>query len=194
MVPAQVTGMVFAVVAHPARATQAQLLADRLAAHVVMDDNCDGALANHRRALEYAADHRTHVTILEDDALPVDGFERKLSAWIGRFPADLVSSYLGTNHPAQWMKEVDAVWGDGLDHVILPQLIHAVCVTYPPGAPQRILRALRPTQHVDYSIGTAWNHRVIYPKRSLVDHADGPTVILGRSERMPRHARALDAG
>lgn len=183
--------MRFIVVGHPTRARQALTLTCRLSGHLVMDNRHEGAYANHVRALRSAAHHDGHVTILEDDALPVDGYEQKLNDWVERFPDQIISSYLGTSHPRQWMRFVDRMWNNGEDHVILPQLIHAVAVTYPPGAPAAILEQLQPSPHVDYSIGDAWHGDIVYPKASLVDHADQPPVIKGRAARSPRRARAL---
>lgn len=183
--------MRFIIVGHPARARQALKLAFSLGGHVVMDNRNEGAYANHVRALRAAAHHHGHVTILEDDALPVDGYEHKLNGWVARFPDQLISSYLGTSHPRQWMRQVDQAWDTTEDHVILPQLIHAVAVTYPPGAPAAILEQMQPSPHVDYSIGDAWRGDIIYPKASLVDHADQAPVIQGRATRSPRRARAL---
>lgn len=183
--------MRFIIVGHPTRARQALSLATRLNGHLVMDHRTEGAYANHRRALEQAAHYDDHVTILEDDALPVEGFQGKLNAWVKRYPEHVISGYLGTGHPRQWMRRVDQMWNNSEDHVILPQLIHAVTVTYPPGAPATILDRIHPSPHVDFAIGDAWHGDIIYPKASLVDHADQPPVIKGRPARQPRKARAL---
>lgn len=183
--------MRFIVVGHPSREDQAYDLANSLGGHVVMDERSEGAYANHMRALEQATRYDEHVTILEDDAQPVDGFKAKLDTWVNRYPNRVISSYLGTNHPAQWMRQVDTMWDDGNDHVVLPKLIHAVCVTYPPGAAQHILNNISPSRHVDYAIGDAWGAPITYPKASLVQHQDGPPLIKGRPTRSARVARSL---
>lgn len=185
------TPMRFIVVGHPSRARQAHHLAVSLDAALVMDHRGEGAYANHHRALEQAARYDEHVTILEDDAIPVQGFRQKLNTWVNRYPGHVISSYLGTSHPAQWMRFVDRMWDGPEGHITLPQLIHAVCVTYPPGAAQHILDRITPSNRVDFAIGDAWHDDIIYPKASLVDHEDGTPIIQGRPPRKPRKARAL---
>ena len=65
-----------------------------------------GANEMHRRALEWAEEQSCRVVILEDDAIPVDGFTNKLAEWINRFPDALVSFYLGTGRPPQYQLDI----------------------------------------------------------------------------------------
>ncbi|HEG1927323.1 TPA: hypothetical protein SCR98_001628 [Enterobacter kobei] len=170
----------FVVVGHHARRQQAEALASALGAHLLIDDGNHGANWNHRRALEWAAEQPCRVVVLEDDALPVLGFSKKVSDWLTRFPDDMLSFYLGTGRPPQYQKEIagmlvdaDRVCGD---HIVLSKLIHGVCYSPPQGRLARMLSAWNKTLAADYAVGEAFGGRVIYPCYSLVDHADMPTV------------------
>ncbi|HBB9941841.1 hypothetical protein ABHD31_10115 [Enterobacter cloacae] len=170
----------FVVVGHHARRQQAEALASALGAHLLIDDGNHGANWNHRRALEWAACQPCRVVVLEDDALPVLGFSKKVSDWLTRFPDDMLSFYLGTGRPPQYQKEIagmlvdaDRVCGD---HIVLSKLIHGVCYSPPQGRMAHMLNAWNKTLAADYAVGEAFGGRVIYPCYSLVDHADLPTV------------------
>lgn len=185
--------MRFAIIGHPSRARMAYDLTKTLAGVLFMDTAGEGAYANHRRALEWAARQDERVTIVEDDAMPVANVHALAHAWAARYPADLVSFYLGTGHPRQWMQQVDAQWNHESDHVTLPQLIHGVAYSIPEGYVAPVLDVMRDGP-ADYAVGDAWRavtgRPVIYPKRSLFDHTDGPSIATQRS-RQPRKARAL---
>lgn len=85
----------FVVVGHHARRQQAEALALRIGAHLLIDDGNHGANWNHRRAIEWAAKQPCRVVVLEDDALLVHGFTEKVLDWLARFPDDMLSFYLG---------------------------------------------------------------------------------------------------
>ncbi|ERP03825.1 MULTISPECIES: hypothetical protein [Enterobacter cloacae complex] len=173
--------MLIAIVAHHSRCTMAEELASKLEADIVfMDEHSAGANSNHLRALRWAAEQSDRVIIIEEDALPVDGFRDKAQDWLARFPDDMLSFYLGTGRPPQYQKEiagmlvdVDRVCGD---HIVLSKLIHGVCYSPPQGRLARMLNAWNKTLAADYAVGEAFGGRVIYPCYSLVDHADLPTV------------------
>lgn len=84
----------FVVVGHHARRAQADRLASLLGAHVLMDEEGNGANWNHRRAIEWASKQDCRVVILEDDAVPMPGFNDSVHQWLSRFPNDLISFYL----------------------------------------------------------------------------------------------------
>ncbi|HDT5221960.1 TPA: hypothetical protein RCG95_004784 [Enterobacter roggenkampii] len=174
------TQVKFVVVGHHSRIGHAQRLAALLDAHLLIDDANRGANWNHRRALEWAAEQTCRVVMLEDDALPVQGFTDKVTEWLVRFPDDMLSFYLGTGRPPQYQKEIagmlvdaDRVCGD---HIVLSKLIHGVCYSPPHGRLGRMLSTWNKTLAADYAVGEAFGGRVIYPCYSLVDHADLPTV------------------
>lgn len=178
-----------AVIGHHSRQERAENLADTLGATLFLDTGDHGPTWNHLRALEWADGER--ILILEDDALPVPDFQARAQAWITRFPDDLLSLYLGTGHPRQWMRRVDEQWDNGHDHVTLTTLIHAVCYTIPPTP--GLHTNVDPARPIDFALGDAWRtltgRDVIYPKRSLVQHDDIPSI--NSHPRQPRRARQL---
>ena len=173
--------MLIAIVAHHSRRTMAEELASKLEADIVfMDEHSAGANSNHLRALRWAAEQSDRVIIIEEDALPVDGFRNKAQDWLTRFPDDMLSFYLGTGRPPQYQKEIAGMLVESdrvsADYLVLSKLIHGVCYSPPQGRLARMLNAWNKTLAADYAVGEAFGGRVIYPCYSLVDHADLPTV------------------
>lgn len=170
----------FVVVGHHSRFASAVFLAEELGAHLLIDEGNHGANWNHRRAIEWAAEQPCRVVVLEDDALPVEGFTDKVTDWLTRFPDDMLSFYLGTGRPPQYQKEI----ADGLivadksraDFITLQRLIHGVCYSIPPQHLNRVLSRWHSSKPADYAVGDAYGGAVIYPCYSLVDHADGDSV------------------
>ncbi|KZQ32629.1 hypothetical protein KKZ58_07965 [Enterobacter kobei] len=170
----------FVVVGHHIRLGQAQRLAALLDAHLLVDDGHHGANWNHRRAIEWAAEQPCRVVVLEDDALPVDGFTEKVTDWLARFPDDMLSFYLGTGRPPQYQKDI-ADWlivadKSRADFITLQRLIHGVCYSIPPQSVSRVLSQWDHSKPADYAVGDAYGGAVVYPCYSLVDHADGVVI------------------
>lgn len=174
------TQIKFVVVGHHSRRHQAEQLADLLNAHLLIDEGQHGANWNHRRAIEWASQQQCRVVILEDDAVLVNGFTEKVTAWLSRFPDELLSFYLGTGRPPQYQNEIAGmlVESDRIngDYIALSKLIHGVCYSLPVNKVQQVLSRWNQTLAADYAVGDAFGSRVIYPCYSLVDHADTPTV------------------
>lgn len=196
--------MKIVIVAHYARRAQAGRLASDLNAHVVMDEIGRGALWGHRKALEWAVQHNERVVVLEDDALPVNGFCEKADHWLNWLPDDLVSLYLGTGRPPQYQGQIAHLlrraeqWREA--QISLPQLIHGVCYSIPVNKVGAVLSKLPSTGAADFAIGNAWKQLtrrpVIYPVRSLVDHDEGPSVEVhpdGEARTEPRRAWQLES-
>lgn len=161
----------------------------------VVDQDGKGAQWGHREALKLARELDERVVIMEDDAMPVEGFVERASEWISRFPDDMISFYLGTGRPPQWQSWVDnAIATAGArDNIVMPLLIHGVCYTLPTAKVPDVIRRMRPGP-ADYSVGEAWGKPVVYPIRSLVDHRDGPSVEVhpdGEARSEVRRARQL---
>lgn len=177
---------IYAVVAHHSREKQALELCCALGAELFMDGVNGGALANHRRAIQWAAKRRERVVILEDDAIPVTEFERKAEKWLEQYPHNLISFYLGTGRPPQFQplinESISLADISGSSVIYLPQLVHGVCYSIPQSWTDQVA-ALIPERGVaaDYAIGDAWRRvtggrGVVYPIKSLVDHEDGVSV------------------
>lgn len=193
--------MRIAIVAHHSRRHMAARLEAQVSADIVfMDESRHGAAWNHHRAIEWASHQDGPVAILEDDAVPVSRFTELAERWHERFPKHLVSLYLGTGRPPQWQPVIDREIAsiDG-DWISLDQLIHGVAYMADANTFRAIYPVMRLAGAADYIIGDAYlqtsNLPVIYPKRSLVDHADIGTIERhpdGAKRTEPRKARELE--
>jgi len=186
-----------AIVAHTARLEQADGLAAKVNANAVLvDDGTLGCNANHRRAWERLAEGDSEWSLcMEDDALPVDGFNEQLEQVLAVAPSPVVSLYLGRLRPPHWQHRIrntlantDAHW------LTAPALLHAVAVCIRTeilplmlhGSPtHKPMDAHKP---IDEAIGTYARRngiKVAYCNPSLVDHADQGTLI-AHPDRQPR--------
>lgn len=184
----------FVIVAHRDREAMARSLAYSLGetAHVIVDPDSNGANWNHYRALEWAAEQDCRVVVLEDDALPVDGFASLVTDWFARFPDNLISFYLGTGRPPQYQMQIAErlVIADKsrADFITMPRLMHGVCYSVPSQYLPRVLARWDNSKAADYAVGDALGGAVIYPCYSLVDHTDGQPVEIPQ-DGMPRAER-----
>lgn len=173
--------MLIAIVAHHSRRAMANDLASELEADsIFMDEHSAGANANHLRALSWAAEQSDRVIIIEEDALPVDGFRDKAQDWLTRFPDNLCSFCLGTGRPPQYQMQIAErlIVADKTqaDFITLQRLIHGVCYSVPPQHIERVISRWDSSKPADYAVGDAYGGAVVYPCYSLVDHADGEPV------------------
>jgi len=172
--------IMFCVVAHHSRKEQAERLSFSLGAKLFMDDENHGSNWNHHRALVWASQKSSRIVILEDDAIPVQGFDLLVFDWLLRFPDQIVSFYLGTGRPPGKQLEIAMRLIDSdkarTDFIMLKRLIHGVCYSIPPAMLPGILKRWKPLKGADYAISDAARKPVIYPVRSLVDHDDGEVV------------------
>ncbi|EIV5407159.1 TPA: hypothetical protein ACN7EK_001529 [Klebsiella pneumoniae] len=170
----------FVVVGHHARRELAEQLAESLGAYLLVDEDDCGANWNHYRALQWAAEQSCRVVVLEDDALPIEGFQTMVTEWLTRFPDSLISFYLGTGRPPQYQLEIAtkliAADRERTDHIIMQRLMHAVCYSVPTKLIPKVVSRWDASKPADYAIGDACGGPVIYPCYSLVDHADGKPV------------------
>ncbi|MCI0235508.1 hypothetical protein E7W80_16230 [Cronobacter sakazakii] len=182
----------FVIVAHHSRHEQAKKLAESLDAYLLVDENSSGANWNHYRALQWAAEQSCRVVVLEDDALPVEGFQALATEWLSRFPDSLISFYLGTGRPPQYQLEIAtkliAADRERADYITMQRLVHAVCYSVPPKLIPKVLARWDASKPADYAVGDACGGPVIYPCNSLVDHADGLPVEK-HPDRQPRRER-----
>lgn len=170
------------IVGHHQRMEWVQKLQDNLpGAAAVVDFGNHGAMYSHIRALQIAATLDGRCVIMEDDAIPVIGFQQFADEWFNEFPDELISFYLGTGRPKEWQATVDRKLAecDG-EWIKLPKLIHGVCYSLPVGGAQHVLARIKQMGTVfegaDFTIGRAWGRDVVYPVESLVEHRDGPCV------------------
>lgn len=183
------------IVAHEARAPEANELARTLDAIVCMDDGTLGTYGNHRAALlAGAATGASHVCVLEDDAVPVDRFTEHVQRAAEAMPNELVGLYVGQSRPraelidravrradevgASWLHSINLLWGVGYlaPTSAIPSLVAASDIR-------------TASRYADTRIGQAWRSSqgrpIYYTWPSLVDHADGPSITNEHEPRGP---------
>jgi hypothetical protein len=183
-----------AVVAHEKRRKMAEELSQLVDADKVFyDDGFLGEWRNHYKALRAGErSGATHVVVLQDDALPVEGFSLALESMVEEMPNELISLYVGTHKPraqqveiavkkadqknAAWLTADTLMWGVG---IVVPALLISEMLDHVSGS----------KLPYDQRLGL-WaedtGRDVYYTWPSLVDHADEPTVIAGRSKKQGR--------
>lgn len=183
----------WAVVGHEQRLLAATTLAHQLGGLVTIDDGTHGADGNHLKAWDITAateDVMDWSGVMEDDAVPVPGFAEQAEQALAQSPEPVVSFYLGRTRPHRWQQERIAPAIAKADMtashwLVSTHVLHAVAVA---------MRTELREDWLDFAHGsklpiderlTAWclarGHRVAYSLPSLVDHADGPTLVQHRN-------------
>lgn len=180
------------ILAHHTR--QHKLAALRKAVHplpvlVQMDNANHGSTWNHRQGINLAIKNNVTPIFMEDDAEPVPGFAGKALEWIEKMPNNLISFYLGTGRPPQFQGHIKSRIAEGAELISFGTLIHGVCYTIPAKHLLRIAARIHSNLPADYAVGAAWGNMVVYPVRSLVDHADEMPVEMVRRDNEPRNER-----
>lgn len=180
------TLLTIGIVAHSSRASEAKALAHEVDAEFVSIDQ-DGILGcddNHDHVMHHLAGlPSTWSVVLEDDAVPVEGFYEQLEAALPLSPTPIVSLYLGRLRPPQHQADiqaaVEAAVVEDADWIISSRLYHAVGYAIKTELLPSLLGHLS-NWPVDQHI-SEWamqrGHLVSYCWPSLVDHADGETVV-----------------
>lgn len=179
------------ITAHTSRAAEATQLALDTDATVFMDDGTLGEPGNTRRALVWAQTQpASHVLVLQDDALPVEGFLELATAAIDERPNHAISYYLGTGRPLQshFTQLVTQADVDNARWIDTNRLYWGVAWSLPTA----LLPALntwlnaRPDTPTDTETGH-WLRLLRVPCTHtwpcLVDHADNDSLIHQRTER-----------
>lgn len=157
------------------------------AAVVSTDDGTLGAGWNHRAvwsSLLETVGRASHLVVLEDDAVPVQGFLSQLDRALEVAPSPIVSLYLGREWPPHWQHSInlalqdadktDAAW------LVCDELLHGVGVAVQTDLVADMLENSNQRLPIDESI-SSWamtnHHLVSYTTPSLVEHADLPTLV-----------------
>ena len=188
------------IVAHTKRAEQTHILMDQVrAAYTNIDDGTLGCDDNHHHVWQWLLQHTTDqwCIVLEDDALPVDGFISQAEQALSVAPSPVISFYLGRHHipELEWEQRKRQAIGraDQADaHFITSNhLLHAVAIAVRTDHIARMLAHLNMLPNVlpiDEAI-THWiqntGQDVSYTWPSLADHADQPTLFRHR-DKLPR--------
>ena len=177
------------VVAHVSRANQAHALMDQAgAAYMSLDNGNLGCGGNHRKVWRHLDKHHARnaywLLTLEDDAIIPDGFQEQLDRVLAVTPAPIVSFYLGRLRPPhlQYMIEPATKRADDRDAswIVSRQLLHAVGLAIRSDLVKDMLSSLDEELPIDDAINVWANkhrYRIGYTWPSLVDHADGETLL-----------------
>jgi hypothetical protein len=171
------------VMAHTSRQAEASELAQRLGARISMDDGSRGETANGDRAWAAHDPGSDWALTLQDDALPIDGFLGHALAALAHAPPTAVSFYVGTGRPMQPRVARAATKADksGAAWLSCYQLLWGVAVAMPTHHIDHFLAwAKDRTEPYDTRVGAYWHEQGVpirYTWPSLVDHADGPTLL-----------------
>lgn len=186
--------------AHPSRGQMAGRLAEEVDAdRIIVDWGQEGELSTGIKTWDTLADLDTDWSIvLQDDALPVLDFRKHAALALSRAPQTAVSFYVGTCRPRQrqvreaideadrldapWLQADRMLWGPGIamPTSAIPALVEYWANGRDPAYDQRI--------------GFFWQRQGIpinYTWPSLVDHADGGSLVQKRDVPCPRVAHRI---
>jgi len=161
-----------------------------------LDEAARGCTWNHRQVWQlHAQEPADWNLVLEDDAVPVDGFRDQALAALAVAPTPIVSFYLGRGYIEDryieaTLARLDVQRANWL--VTNGRILHAVALAVR-GELLPSLTASLPkdnTRPIDRAL-SLWarreGHRVSYSIPSLVDHDDGKSLVT-RYTRAPRKA------
>jgi hypothetical protein len=184
------------VVADVRRGDMGERLAIRVAAdHLGIDTEMRGGTKNHVAVWrKHADDPADWSVVLEDDAVPVDGFREQLADALAVAPAPIVSLYLGRgyiedNRIGEILTRADVLGANWI--VTQGRILHAVGLAVRKDLlPALVANLPRDECPIDRSL-SMWarrdGHRVAYSWPSLVEHADGASLVT-RYRRTERRA------
>lgn len=186
------------IVAYVERQEQIAKLRDELYPDLIeVDDGTFGVMGNHCLTLEklYQSGRRSGqewLVVLEDDAQPIDGFHRQLSAALDVAPSPVVSLYNGSGYPGQRQGAFyEATLREDVCWIQHRSMRHAVGYAIHMGAIEMgLLDAMIEYQRRRWPPDDAmsvWCKRqgelVSYTNPSLVQHEDGPPTLKTRTNR-----------
>lgn len=196
------------VVAHTARLAQAEQLADTINAdYISVDDGTLGATRNHRKVWTELATHNTQWTVvIEDDAQPVNDFRHQLNMVLAASPSPVVGLYLG--HPEHWQshrtlrRDLDAALTKAhntdasflLTHRVLHGVGTAIHTRLISDMLDHTAASHRPFDASTARWASARRMKIAFPLPSLLDHADGPTLIKHPDSNPRKRRKAWRAG
>jgi GR25 family glycosyltransferase involved in LPS biosynthesis len=177
------------IVAHMKRVAMTEKLADQTGATIISyDDGTLGCTQNHLNTWKRLSDETTDWrVVIEDDAVPVEGFQDQLEKALDAAPTGIVSLYLGRLRPPQWQHMIQPAItraeASNAHWLVSRQCLHAVGVAVRGDLLLDMLTHLDGETPIDEAINTWVNrkfYRVAYTFPSLIDHADTETLIAHR--------------
>ena len=190
--------MKIAVVADERRGDMGSKLTDTVGAdHLSVDDGTLGCSRNHLAAWSALAESMgpedSHAVVLEEDAVPVDGFREQLVSALSVAPASIVSLYLGTGYINDCRTKGVLAAADAIGaHWIVTNGIvhHAVALAVRRELVLPMIGSVGEFGAIDGQL-SRWarrnGHAVAYSSPSLVDHCDEPSLV-SRNRRAERKA------
>lgn len=172
-----------------------QLAREVRADYISIDQGDLGCTRNHVAVWkELAMGETDFVLVLEDDAVPVDGFRDQLTAALEAAPAPIVSLYLGRGYVDDQRTKALLHRADVIDaHWVTThgRVLHAVALAVRGDLLPSMIEFLgRSTQPIDRLLSRwtrAQGHKVAYSIPSLVNHRDEESLVT-RYRRRPRTA------
>jgi hypothetical protein len=180
---------IIGVVADMRRQQQAWALSNSVGATVLSyDDGTMGCTRNHikvwTKVLQHGGDWGV---VLEDDAMPCEGFKEQLHAALDAAPADIVGLYLGTGYPRAWQRFIKKAMASDAHYIMSSHVLHGVGTAIRMHLVPDMLRFVgnmsgaQQNWPIDEQI-THWarlrGHRTCYTKPSIVEHADGESLLV----------------
>lgn len=196
------------VVGHNQRGNQAaDLMHQAGAVYRSMDNGTLGYRANHRRVWRRLTRYNTHWSaVIEDDAQPVTDFPNQLQQALQAAPTPIVGLYLG--HPEHWRTHrtlqrdletaITQAHTQDACYITTQALLHGVGIAI---HTKLVDDMLEHTEHSDRPFDFAirnWarakGHTISLCIPSLVDHADGPTLLQHQDSNPRRRRKAWRTG
>lgn len=194
--------LVVIVMAHPSRRARAELLAEAVDADAIVYDTHEDEWDTAERAWlagQVAATFlkRSHVLVLQDDAIPVAHLREYVLEALDEAPTReaAVSLYLGKIKPARWVTNVEfavrLAEREGCAWLKATHLLHGVAVVLPARVIEPMLTwCSRPNLPYDERIGAwirqVWQKPTLYTVPSLVDHDDTVASLVEHADDVRR--------
>jgi GR25 family glycosyltransferase involved in LPS biosynthesis len=183
--------MKIGIVGHVSRIVEAQALRESVAAdYISIDRSGIGCVDNHRAVWNHiaaVAQPDEWCIVLEDDSIVASDFRIQAEAVLSHTPNGVVvvSFYLGRMRPAQWREKVKQAVGhaqrEQAHWIVGDACLHGVAVAMTGKHALEMLHETRSKQRAFDEAITLWSrkfqYRVGYCYPSIVNHADGPSVI-----------------
>lgn len=191
--------LVTVIAAHPKRRAMAELLDEAVNATAIVydehDDEWDTMSRAWRAAREVAViSGATHALVLQDDAVPIEGFTRTVLEAIDQHPGNAISLYLGRKKPSRWVGNVDfavrVAEAEGYSWLRASHLLHGVALVLPVAWIDGMLTWCRKSnapydERVGYFLRHVVGSLTYYPQPSLVDHDDDtPSLVRHADDRL----------
>lgn len=192
--------MSVAIIAHPARSTLANALAEKAGADTICWDSTNmGCEENHLAAWRWHKDSPDKWSVvLEDDTFVVPGFPDQLRQVLSTAPSPVVSLYLGRGHPhggvADWQNRISAKIASEVCWLTAESLLsgqgYAILTSLIPDM-LSVVTPLAEEMPIDEAISWWCQERnilVAHCRPSIVNHRDEQPLIQQRHDGQPRTA------